>query len=43
MSETGSKKLSMSEYAERFAANDIDLSILHELTERDLEKMASPL
>jgi class 3 adenylate cyclase/tetratricopeptide (TPR) repeat protein len=32
-------KLGMSEYAERFAENRIDLSVLPELTDRDLEKL----
>ena len=33
------KKLGMSEYAERFAENRIDLSVLPDLTDRDLEKL----
>ena len=33
------EKLGMSEYAERFAENDIDFSILPELTDQDLEKI----
>src|SRR5579863_7606173 len=33
------KKLGMSGYAERFAENDIDFSILPELTDQDLEKI----
>ena len=33
------EKLGMPEYAERFAANDIDFSILPELTDQDLEKI----
>jgi hypothetical protein len=33
------EKLGMPEYAERFAENDIDLSILPELTDQDLEKI----
>jgi len=33
------KKLGMSEYAERFAENAIDLSVLPDLTDRDLEKL----
>ena len=33
------KQLGMSEYAERFADNDIDFSILRELTDQDLEKI----
>jgi hypothetical protein len=32
------EKLGLSEYAQRFAENDIDLSILPELTDQDLEK-----
>jgi hypothetical protein len=33
------EKLGMSEYAERFAENDIDLTILGDLTDQDLEKI----
>ena len=33
------EKLGMSEYAERFAANRIDLSVLPDLTDQDLEKL----
>jgi len=33
------EKLGMPEYAERFTANDIDFSILPELTDQDLEKI----
>ena len=33
------EKLGMSEYAERFAKNRIDLSVLPDLTDRDLEKL----
>jgi SAM domain (Sterile alpha motif) len=33
------ESLGMSEYAQRFAENDIDFSILAELTEQDLEKI----
>jgi class 3 adenylate cyclase/predicted ATPase len=33
------KKLGMSEYAQRFAENRIDLSVLPDLTDRDLEKL----
>ncbi|MEA3135539.1 MAG: hypothetical protein QOG17_3385, partial [Gammaproteobacteria bacterium] len=33
------KKLGMSEYAERFAENRIDLSVLSDLTDQDLEKL----
>jgi class 3 adenylate cyclase len=32
-------KLGMSEYAQRFAENGIDLSVLRHLTDRDLEKI----
>ena len=33
------EKLGMAEYAQRFADNDIDFSILPELTDQDLEKI----
>jgi hypothetical protein len=33
------KKLGMSEYAQRFVENRIDLSVLPELTDQDLEKL----
>lgn len=33
------EKLGMSEYAQRFAENRIDLSVLPELTDQDLEKL----
>jgi hypothetical protein len=33
------EKLGMSEYAERFAENDIDFTILGDLTDQDLEKI----
>jgi SAM domain (Sterile alpha motif) len=33
------EKLGMPEYAECFAENDIDFSILPELTDQDLEKI----
>src|SRR5262249_17945731 len=33
------EKLGMSEYAQRFAGNDIDLTILGDLTDQDLEKI----
>ena len=33
------EKLGMSEYAERFAENRIDFSVLPELTDLDLEKL----
>src|SRR6516164_2760444 len=37
------KKLGMSEYAERFAENDIDIDILPELTDHDLEGLGVSL
>jgi hypothetical protein len=36
------RKLGMSEYAERFAENDIEIDILPELTDHDLERLRSP-
>jgi hypothetical protein len=33
------EKLGMSEYAQRFAENDIDFTILGNLTDQDLEKI----
>jgi hypothetical protein len=33
------KKLGISEYAERFAENDIDFAVLADLTDQDLEKI----
>ena len=33
------EKLGMSEYAERFAENRIDFSVLPDLTDQDLEKL----
>jgi len=33
------EKLGMSEYAQRFAENDIDIAILPDLTDQDLEKI----
>ena len=33
------EKLGMSEYAQRFAENDIDFTILGDLTDQDLEKI----
>src|SRR5437588_7929290 len=33
------KQLGMSEYAQRFAQNDIDFAILPDLTDQDLEKI----
>jgi hypothetical protein len=35
-------KLGMSEYAQRFAENDIDFTILGDLTDQDLEKIRAP-
>jgi len=37
------KKLGMSEYADRFAQNDIDIDILPELTDHDLERLGVSL
>src|SRR6516225_9982387 len=37
------KKLGMSEYAERFAANDIDTSVLRDLTDQDLKELGVSL
>jgi class 3 adenylate cyclase/predicted ATPase len=37
------KKLGMSEYAECFAENDIDIDVLSELTDQDLEKLGVSL
>src|SRR6516225_10369608 len=37
------KKLGMSEYAERFAENDIEIDILSELTDHDLERLGVSL
>jgi hypothetical protein len=37
------KKLGMSEYAERFAENRIDLSVLPDLTDQHLEKLGVAL
>ena len=37
------KKLGMSEYAERFAENDIDASVLPELTDQDLKDLGISL
>ncbi len=33
------KHLGMSQYAQRFAENDIDFYVLHDLTDQDLEKI----
>ena len=40
---TGSKQLGMSEYAERFAENDIDISVLRDLTDQDLKELGVSL
>ena len=32
------EKLGMSEYAQRFAENEIDVSVLRDLTDQDLER-----
>ena len=32
------KQLGMSEYAQRFAENDIDISVLRDLTDQDLKE-----
>jgi hypothetical protein len=32
------EKLGMSEYAERFAESDIDISVLRDLTDQDLKR-----
>ena len=37
------KKLGMPEYAERFAASDIEIDILPELTDHDLEGLGISL
>ena len=37
------KKLGMSEYAERFAENDIDIDVLSELTDHDFDRLAVSL
>jgi SAM domain (Sterile alpha motif) len=37
------KKLGMSEYAECFAENDIEIDILPELTDHDLERLGVSL
>ena len=37
------RKLGMSEYAERFAENDIEIDILPELTDHDLERLGVSL
>ena len=37
------EKLGMSEYAQRFAENDIDFAVLRHLTDQDLRRSASLL
>ena len=37
------QKLGMSEYAERFAENDIDTSVLRDLTDQDLKELGVSL
>jgi class 3 adenylate cyclase/predicted ATPase len=37
------KKLGMSEYAERFAENDVDISVLRHLTDQDLKELGVSL
>lgn len=37
------KNLGISEYAQRFAENKIDISVLPHLTDQDLKDMAIPL
>ena len=37
------KKLGMSEYAERFAENDIDVSVLPHLSDHDLKELGISL
>ena len=37
------EKLGMSEYAQRFAENDIDLSVLPDLTDQDLKDLGVSL
>ena len=37
------EKLGMSEYAERFAENDIDISVLRDLTDQDLKELGVSL
>ena len=40
---TGSKQLGMSEYAQRFAENDIDIAVLPHLTDQHLKDLVSRL
>jgi hypothetical protein len=37
------EKLNLGQYAQRFAKNDIDVSVLHHLTDADLEKIGVSL
>ena len=37
------EKLGMSEYAQRFAENDIDVSVLRDLTDQDLKELGVSL
>jgi SAM domain (Sterile alpha motif) len=37
------KRLDLSEYAERFAENGIDISVLPHLTDQDLKELGVPL
>ena len=37
------KTLGMSEYAERFAENDIDIDVLSELTDQDFDRLGVSL
>ena len=37
------EKLGMSEYAQRFAENDIDISVLRDLTDQDLKEIGVSL
>jgi hypothetical protein len=37
------RTLGLSEYAQSFAENYIDFSVLHDLTDQDLEKIGIPL
>ena len=37
------RSLGMSEYAQRFAENDIEIDVLSELTDQDLEKLGISL
>ncbi len=36
------EQLGMSEYAQRFAENDVDFAILPDLTDQDLENFGAP-